>query len=73
MVDRDGQLDDAKMTRTLNHVLFASGTFVVAIDGTQMRVVETFLSRSKTRIILQIYDVRSMLQVTSFAEYTEWH
>jgi hypothetical protein len=73
MVDRDGQLDDPKMTRTLSHVLFASGTSEVAIDGTQMGVVETLLSRSKTCIILHIYDVRSMLQVTSFAEYIELH
>lgn len=63
MVDRYGQLNGSKMTRTFSHVFLASGTFEVAIDRTQMRVVETFLSRSKTRFILQVYDVRNVLHV----------
>jgi hypothetical protein len=73
MVDRHRQLDDSKVTRTLGHVLFAGGTFEVAIDGTQMRIVQTFFSRSKTRFILRFYDVRNMLQVTRFARSMEWH
>lgn len=71
MVDRHRQLDGSKMTRTFSHVFFASGTFEVAIDRTQMRVVETFLSRSKTSFILQFYDVRNVLQVTAFVKYSE--
>ena len=64
MVDGHGQLDDSEVTRTLGHVLFAGGTFEIAINSTQMRIVQTFFSRSKTRFILQFYDVRNMLQVT---------
>jgi hypothetical protein len=73
MVDRHCELDSSKMARTLSHVFFAGGTFEVAIDSTQMRVIETFFSRPKTRFILQFYEVRNMLQVTRFAEHTEQH
>jgi hypothetical protein len=54
MVDRDGQFDGSKVARAFEHVLLAGGTLEVAIDGSKMRVVETFLSRSKTRFILRI-------------------
>ena len=73
MIHRYCQFDGSKMTRTLGHVLLAGCTFEVAIDRTQMRVIETFFSRSKTRFILQFYSVRNMLQVTSFAEHMEQH
>ena len=71
MIDRHRQLDGSKMTRTLGHVFFASGTFEVTIDRTQMRIVETFLSRSKTRFILQFYEVRNVLQVMAYVKYSE--
>lgn len=73
MVDRHGQLDGSKVTWTLGHVLFAGGTFEVAIDGSQMRIVETFLARSQTGFILQFYDVRNMLQVTQIAASMKRH
>ena len=73
MVDRHCQLNGSKVTRTLSHIFFAGGTFEVSVDGTKMRVIETFLPRSKTRFILQFYDVRDMLHVTPFVEYIECH
>lgn len=46
VVDRCSKLDDTKMSRTLDHVLFASLTLEVSIDRTEMRIVWTLFARS---------------------------
>ena len=51
MVDRFSQLDHTKVTRALSHVLFASRAFELTIDGTEMRIVGAFFTRSQTLII----------------------
>jgi hypothetical protein len=51
VIDGLGELDDTKVADTLLHVLFASGASEVAIDGSEMRIVRTFLTRSDALLI----------------------
>jgi hypothetical protein len=51
MIDRSVQLDDTKMTWALGLIFFAGRASEVSIDGTEMRIVRTFLTRSEALII----------------------
>jgi hypothetical protein len=51
VVDRSRELDDAKVTRTLGHVLFTCTASEVAVDCPEMRIVRTFLARSEALLI----------------------
>ena len=51
VVDGNSKLDDTEVARTLLLVFFTSGTAEVAIDGTEMRIVRTFLTRSEALLI----------------------
>ena len=51
VVDWSSKLDDAEVSRAFSHVLFTGITFEIAVDGAQMRVVRTFLSRPEALLI----------------------
>jgi len=51
VVDWSSKLDDTKVSRAFSHVLFTGVTLEIAVDGAQMRVVRTFLSRSEALLI----------------------
>ena len=51
VVDRNSKLDDTKVARTFLLVFFTGGASEVAIDGTEMRIVRTFLTRSEALLI----------------------
>ena len=57
--DRLRQLDVAKVTRTLGHILIAGSTLELAIDGTQARVVQSSVSRLQLALVhrLRVQDV----------------
>jgi len=49
--DGHGKLNMTKMTRTLEHVFTASTAGHRAVDGTQLGVVQSFLSRAHSLLI----------------------
>ena len=51
VVDWRSKLDDSKVSRAFGHVFFTGVTFEIAVDGAQMRIVRTFLSRSEALLI----------------------
>ena len=57
--DRLRQLDVAKVTGTLGHILIACGTLELAIDGTQAWVVQSSVSRLQLALVhrLGVQDV----------------
>lgn len=51
VIDGSSKLDDSKVAWALSHVLFTSTAFEIAIDGSKMRIVRTFLSRFEALLI----------------------
>ena len=51
MVDWFCQLDMAKVTRTLGHILIAGAAFELTVDGSKSRVVESILPRLHLAVI----------------------
>lgn len=59
MIDRLCQLDMTEMTRTLGHILVASGALELSVDGTKSRVVQSLIARLCSSLVhgLRVQDV----------------
>jgi len=51
MENRFGQLDMAKMTGAFRHVLGACFALVLAVNGTEERVIETAITRFRSSLV----------------------
>lgn len=58
MKDWSSQLDDTKVARAFGLIFLASRTPEVSIDGTEMRIIWTSLTRSEARLIpVEVLDI----------------